>query len=384
MDYILPVGLLQSEHPYYKARIRTRSLFLVVLLCTVVGSLHAFTPIHRQLFTTRLPTKRTYDLQNARFPGKALQASVAESVSTEGKEANADKQPKGPGWVSVDQLGELKESADIVSVIESYGLERFERKGDNRAAAVCPFHNDRNPSLNIDGNRRLYKCFACGAGGDVFNFVREFGKLKGQEMSFYEAVRHVSSEFGDGNIGTGSTSSSGGPRMSDEKRQELQTKKERVALANAAAATFYTQCLAQPSGGRARSHLQSRGLPAVAARAFALGYAPDVYFGGGRPNAQWGVGSLVDHLKDFDFTAQEILDSGLAIQTKKRDAPVFSSIEEPRQQLPTECKLHHIARFNQHLLLVLKSFSFLILQQMPRRMQSWTIPRSWIVSEADL
>jgi hypothetical protein len=362
IDSILLAGLFRSEHPYYKARIRTRSLFLVVLLCTIVGSLHAFTPIHRQLFAGRLPTKQSYNLQNSRSRGEALQAyPVAESVATEeGKEANADhQQPKGPGWVSVEQLGELKESADIVSVIESYGLEGFERKGDNRAMAVCPFHNDRNPSLNIDGNRRLYKCFSCGAGGDVFNFVREFGKLKGQEMSFYEAVRHVSSEFGDGSIGTGSTSSSGGPRMSDEKRQELQAKKERVALTNAAAATFYTQCLSQPSGGRARSHLQSRGLPAVAARAFALGYAPDVYFGGDRPNSQWGVGSLVDHLKDFEFTAQEILDSGLAIQTKKRDAPVFSSIEEqPRQQLPTDCKLQLIARFRLHLLLVLKTISF--------------------------
>lgn len=360
MENVFSAGLYRSEHPYYKARIITRILFLVVVLC-VVGSLHAFTPIHRPLFAGRIPTKRSYDLQNTRSPRETLHASpVAESAATEGKEANAEQQPKGPGWVSVDQLGDLKESADIVSVIESYGLERFERKSDNRATAVCPFHNDRNPSLNIDGTRRMYKCFACGAGGDVFNFVREFGKLKGQEMSFYEAVRHVSSEFDDGNIGTGSTSSSGGPRMSEVKRQELQKKRERVALANAAAATFYTKCLAQPSGGQARSHLQSRGLPAVAARAFALGYAPDVYFGGGRPNSQWGVGSLVDHLKDFDFTAQEILDSGLAIQTKKRDAPAFSSIEEPRQQLPTECKLQLIARFSQHILLVLKTISFLI------------------------
>jgi hypothetical protein len=341
-ENMFPAGLFRSEHPNYKGRIRTRTKtpFLVVLLC-IVGSLHAFTPIHRQLFT-----KRSYDLPNARSLGTTVQASPGvESVATEGKNSNTEQKPKGPGWVSVGQLGELKESVDIVSVIESYGLERFERKGDNRAAALCPFHNDGNPSLNIDGNRRLYKCFACGAGGDVFNFVREFGKLKGQEMTFYEAVRHVSSEFGDGNVGASATSYSGGPRMSEEKRQELQTKKERVALANAAAATFYTQCLAQPSGGRARSHLQSRGLPAVAARSFALGYAPDVYFGGGRPNAQWGVGSLVDHLRDFEFTAQEILDAGLAIQTKK-SAPAFSSIEEPKQQLPTECKLQLIARFS--------------------------------------
>jgi DNA primase len=103
-------------------------------------------------------------------------------------------------------LGELKE-LPIVSVIESYGLEGFRAKGDNRAMAVCPY-NDRNPSLNIDGNATT-KCFSCGAGG-VFNFCKEFGKLKAKRCRS-EAVRHVSSEFGDGNIGTGSTSSSGGP-----------------------------------------------------------------------------------------------------------------------------------------------------------------------------
>jgi DNA primase len=298
--------------------------------------LHAFTPIHRQLFTSRNPTKHPYDLQNTRYRGEALLAyPVAESVATEaGKEANADQQPKGPGWVSVEQLGELKD-LPIVSVIESYGLEGFERKGDNRAMAVCPFHNDRNPSLNIDGNRRLYKCFSCGAGGDVFNFVREFGKLKGQEMSFYEAVRHVSSEFGDGNIGTGSTSSSGGPRMSDEKRQELQAKKERVALANAAADTFYTQCLAQPSGGRARSHLQSRAPSSC--RSFALDTSR-AYFGGGPTSAAWKP----DHLKDL-LTAQEILTLDW-LPDEKRDVPVFSSIEEPRAEasdcVATYCSIH--------------------------------------------
>jgi hypothetical protein len=328
--------LFRREH-LYKRR-RRGSPFLVVLLC-VVGSLHAFAPIHRQVVTRRLPSKLYSDRQSTRSPAEAVQASSdAKPVAYEGKEANAEQQPKGAGWVSAEQLAELKEAADIVDVIESYGLESFGRKGDNKATALCPFHNDGNPSLNIDGPRRLYKCFACGAGGDVFNFVREYGKLKGQEMSFYQAVRHVSTEFAGGNI-IDAPSSSGGPRMSQEERQELQTKKERVSLANAAAGNFYTQCLTQPSGGRARSHLQSRGLKALAGRAFALGYAPDVYFGEGRPKSQWGAGGLVDHLRDLEFTPQEILDAGLAIQTKRvQDGPAFSSIQEPRQ-LPAGCKL---------------------------------------------
>jgi DNA primase len=241
---------------------------------------------------------------------------------TEAVAASSEQPPKNPGWVSTDQLGELKESIDIVSAIESYGLDRFERKGNDRATAVCPFHADRNPSLSIDGTRRLYKCFACGAGGDVFNFVREFSKLKGEEITFYQAVRHVSNEFGGGSMvavgGAGSGGAgSGGPRMSEEERQARQSKKERILLANAAAAAFYVECLTKPFGGQARYHLQSRGLPPATVRAFAMGFAPDAYFAGGRSKSQWGEGSLVYHLRDLGFTPEEILDAGLVVRTKR-------------------------------------------------------------------
>jgi hypothetical protein len=47
-----------------------------------------------------------------------------------------------------------------------------------------------------------------------------------------------------------------------------------------------------------------------------------VYFGGG-PNSQWGIGSLVDHLKDFEFTAQEILDSDWLFRRKEGRTCIF-------------------------------------------------------------
>ena len=102
---------------------------------------------------------------------------------------------------SSEQLQQLKDSVDIVSVIESYQLDGFKRNGD-RATAICPFHNDHNPSLSIVSFRQIYKCFACGAGGDVFRFVQEYSKLPGQEqeLSFGMAVRHISTNFVDGSI----------------------------------------------------------------------------------------------------------------------------------------------------------------------------------------
>ena len=129
--------------------------------------------------------------------------------------------------ISPEQLELIKESTDIVSVIESYGLPGFQRHGNNRAKAICPFHDDHNPSLSVDGERGIYKCFACGAGGDVFSFVREYEGLKRDEpMSFYQAVRHVAQEFGDPNLKLDFVSSFTS-RMSEEEREALNEKKQR-------------------------------------------------------------------------------------------------------------------------------------------------------------
>jgi hypothetical protein len=221
--------------------------------------------------------------------------------------------------ISPEQLDQLTEYVDIVSVVESYGLPKFQRRGDNRAVAICPFHDDSNPSLSIDGTRRIFKCFACGAGGNAINFVRKYSELQGEELSFMQAVKHLNEKFYSGApLILGGTTGS----MSVEERQALAAKKERILLANAAAAAFYATCLVSlPSGGLARSHLQARGLIAATVRAFAIGFAPDVYFGGGGETQkgfrEWGEGSLVHHLRDQGFFASEIIDAGLAIRTKK-------------------------------------------------------------------
>ena len=50
------------------------------------------------------------------------------------------------------------------------------RKGQN-LEALCPFHSDTKPSLKVNDQKGLYKCFACGAGGDAINFVKEYKKI---------------------------------------------------------------------------------------------------------------------------------------------------------------------------------------------------------------
>lgn len=253
-------------------------------------------------------------------------------ASSAGSQPSPDS-PKNQGFgkIPAETIEEIKTYADIVTVIESYDLPFFSRSSDGyRAKCVCPFHNDRNPSLNIDNSRGIYKCFSCGAGGDVFNFIREYDFIsnngKGQKMSYPAAIERVATEYCGGALALkvkSTLSTSGNNKdMTPEKKEKLdrqRRKKERILLANSAAADFYAKSLiTNPSAGIGRAHLYERGITPAMVRTFALGFAPDVYFGrSGGGKDSWGKGSLVDRLRDLKFTPQEILDAGLATVTSK-------------------------------------------------------------------
>ncbi|MBS3990484.1 MAG: DNA primase [Erysipelothrix sp.] len=79
----------------------------------------------------------------------------------------------------------IRQNADIVSIIGTY--IPLSKKGKNHVA-LCPFHDDHNPSMSINASKQIYKCFVCGAGGNVFNFVSNFEKI-----SFLNAVSKVAS-----------------------------------------------------------------------------------------------------------------------------------------------------------------------------------------------
>jgi len=72
-------------------------------------------------------------------------------------------------------IQEIRAKADIVEIIQRY-LPLI-KKGKNYVA-VCPFHDDHDPSMSISEDKQIYKCFVCGAGGNVFNFVKDFEKIQ--------------------------------------------------------------------------------------------------------------------------------------------------------------------------------------------------------------
>src|SRR3954468_7820452 len=87
-----------------------------------------------------------------------------------------------------DILTQVKEGSDIVQIVGQY--VPLKRAG-SKYLGVCPFHNDRHPSMNVNPRMGIYKCFACGAGGDAIKFVQEF-----ERVGFVEAVRLVAAKSG--------------------------------------------------------------------------------------------------------------------------------------------------------------------------------------------
>ena len=78
-------------------------------------------------------------------------------------------------------LERIRDATDIVELISQYVA--LKRKG-REFAGLCPFHDDKRPSLTVSPTKQLFKCFACGAGGGVFQFLMLYEK-----HSFPEAVR---------------------------------------------------------------------------------------------------------------------------------------------------------------------------------------------------
>ena len=89
-----------------------------------------------------------------------------------------------------EMIDRLLKSANIVDVVRHYLPNSLVKKGKNYAA-VCPFHDDHDPSLSINVELQIYKCFVCGHGGNAIRFVQEYEKC-----SFVEAVRKTAAIVG--------------------------------------------------------------------------------------------------------------------------------------------------------------------------------------------
>src|ERR1700693_3881178 len=90
----------------------------------------------------------------------------------------------------MDFVEQLKSSIDIAKVIGEY--VRLRKVGNTgRYLGLCPFHQEKTPSFNVNQTRQFYKCFGCGVGGDVLKFVMEVDGL-----TFPETLKLLSERNG--------------------------------------------------------------------------------------------------------------------------------------------------------------------------------------------
>ncbi len=90
--------------------------------------------------------------------------------------------------VSESKINEIRNSADIVSIISEYIPLKMQGKN---YFGVCPFHDDHTPSMSVSKERQLFKCFVCNKGGNVFTFVKDI-----ENISYIEAVKKVADKVG--------------------------------------------------------------------------------------------------------------------------------------------------------------------------------------------
>src|SRR6201989_1076667 len=151
-------------------------------------------------------------------------------------------------------LEEIRRRADLVQLVGR--RVKLIRKGRGMWGC-CPFHAEKSPSFKVENERRLYKCFGCGKGGDCFKWLVET-----EGLSFPESVEKLAGEAGVEL-----------PKWSPEDEAREQKRKSLYDIVELAA-KFYEEQLLGASGREARDYLKGRGLDGAAAKQFRLGYAP--------------------------------------------------------------------------------------------------------------
>jgi DNA primase len=153
-------------------------------------------------------------------------------------------------------LAAIKNAVDIVALVGEY-LPLI--RSGTKFKALCPFHDDHNPSLELNPERQSFKCWSCGAGGDVFDFVKDF-----ERVEFPEALRMLAER-----AGIALENPSAGPMTAP-----MGLSKSELLAVNAWAERAFAEALALAP--EVLAYTEARRITRASVERFRLGYAPDV------------------------------------------------------------------------------------------------------------
>jgi DNA primase len=187
-----------------------------------------------------------------------------------------------------DKLEEIRAASDIVDVVGEY--VELKRSGSS-FKGLCPFHNENTPSFHVNPSMNIYKCFGCGEGGDVFNFIQQV-----ENVGFVESARILAERAGiDLELEEGAS-------------EEASEREAVYSALRFAARFFYRQLTASSAGTQGPlEYLKDRGLTARTIKTFGLGYAPD------------GWQNLLDAADDEHVNPEILEKAGLIVPRKEGD-----------------------------------------------------------------
>ena len=178
-----------------------------------------------------------------------------------------------------DIVEEVKNRCDIANVISEY--MPIKQSGSNYKG-LCPFHGEKTPSFHISSSKQIYKCFGCGEGGDVINFI-----MKMENLDFMDAVKLLAHKSGI-EINT---------NMNEEDKLKIEKSKKYQDIHLDAARFYFANLLKGKNPGY--DYLRKRGLDDKTIKKFGLGYSQN----------SWN--ELMDYLLSKGYDKKDLVECGL-------------------------------------------------------------------------
>ena len=186
-----------------------------------------------------------------------------------------------------DLIDEVKSRSDIVNVISQY--ISLKNSGSSYSG-LCPFHSEKTGSFHVNQNKQIYKCFGCGEGGDVINFI-----MKIENLDFMEAVKLLAQKNGI-EFNT---------NLSEADKKKMEEIKLMQDIHLKAARFYFSNLINSKNAGY--DYLRKRGLSDKIIKRFGLGYS--LY--------SWN--SLMNYLLSIGYEKKDLVKSGLVTHKENGD-----------------------------------------------------------------
>ncbi|OFW62616.1 MAG: DNA primase, partial [Actinobacteria bacterium RBG_16_67_15] len=183
-----------------------------------------------------------------------------------------------------EDIERVRDATDLVELVAE--VTKVRRSGRS-VMAVCPFHQEKTPSMSVDAARGLYHCFGCGKSGDLFRFIQDT-----QAVDFSDAVELLARR-------------SGVTLHEDAEASQRRDRRQILVDATTLAVAFFHDSLKTGAdAGGARGYLRSRGYDGTVVDRFAIGYSP--------PHGE----ALVGYLRRCKVPEDVMVTAGLAVRAR--------------------------------------------------------------------